>query len=212
MKRYAETYLVIFFVLTTCAACQEKKIAPGYSGDPYMGTLKVSIVHPDYPVKNDQGTGSARITDQKDGKSRLVIFGTIKKKDGDAGFAVDGSYDGKGWKSDSSDIAFEIAPDGSITGEGTMPGQKFQFSGDVTESVFKLGVKVEVLEKTEGGYPPGTVFNFNYDLKRDKAIAKSGGAKEKPTNKSGPCGSIHWEFRNIWTPGGLQMIQVPVCD
>jgi hypothetical protein len=214
MKHQITILLIIAVVLTMTFGCKQKKSASTYLGDPYMGSVRVSVVHPDFRDKRDRGTGSAHITELDNGKSKLTIFGAIKKEDGDTGFSMEGVADGASWKSDDTSMVFEISKDGSIQGGGTAIGHEITFAGNVTPTVFKLVVKMKTLTPTQGGYPSGTVFSFDYDLRRKD---KSGSDKKdlaKTTDKDEPtrgCENIRWVFRNIWTPGGLQMIQVPEC-
>lgn len=190
----------------TLASCQEGESQP-FSGDPYMGSVHVRIEADGYKTKRDEGSGSAHFVDSTGKFAKLVVFGAIRDTAGDAGFSLDGVYKEKGWVSNAGTTSFRIDEKGIISGSGSMPGNKISFSGTASTSNIDLTVKMVSLEATAGGWPAGTLFTYRYLLRRQLNKQQDGGV----ARNSKDCKRIRWQMRNIWTPGGLQMIQVPVC-
>jgi hypothetical protein len=207
-KTFVMRYFSLLILSMTMVSCQKGESQP-FSGDPYMGSVHVRIEADGYKTKRDEGSGSAHFVDSAGKFAKLVVFGAIKDTAGDAGFSLGGVYTEKGWASDAASTRFRIDDKGVISGSGSMPGNKISFSGTATSSNIDLIVKMVSLESTAGGWPAGTLFTFRYLLRRrsNKQDDGDGGVARNPKD----CKRIRWQMRNIWTPGGLQMIQVPVC-
>ena len=190
------------------ASCQKGEAQP-FSGDPYMGSVHVRIEADGYKTKREEGTGSAHFVDSVGKFAKLVVFGAIRDTTGDAGFSLDGVYKEKGWISNAGTTDFRIDEKGMISGSGSMPGNKISFSGTASSSNIDLTVKMISQEATAGGWPAGTLFTFRYLLRRP--LNKEPNGDRGVARNSKDCKRIRWQMRNIWTPGGLQMIRVPVC-
>lgn len=153
----------------------ERDFIQTFAGEPYMGTLEVRIEPPGRNGWTRYGRGSAHFTDIEDGRAKLVVFGAIDDEQGDAGFAVEGTYGDTGWKSRTDNVVLQLSTTGEIIGEGAIPPQSYRFSGSVSESTFSLDVRIELDEATANGLPPGTTFRFAYDLSRGEPVKEGAG-------------------------------------
>lgn len=212
--------MILLFAIGIAAGCSKKDDpvpeADKYTGDPYMGTVDLLIKSsdPDADYQSASGDASGFFKTTEDGKSIMTVSGSIGDGDGNTGFSMDGSYQGDRWVGDPSDLNldFKIDENGTISGTASTEGiefpQNFTFKGNITEYDLNLRVETEVLRATEGGFPAGTVFSFNYILSRN---VDSNGNK-KGDNSDGGCENVRWELRNVWTGGvTLSLIRVPVC-
>lgn len=187
-----------------------------YAGEPYTGSLEVRIEPPGRNGWTRYGRGSAHFTDIEDGRAKLVVFGAIDDEQGDAGFAVEGSYDETGWTSRTDNVVLQLSTTGEIIGEGAVPPQSYQFSGSVSDSTFNLDVRLELAQATANGLPPGTTFRFAYDLSRgepDKESAGDSRDRNERASRKGTCRKIRYEMRPVASigDGTMSMIQVPIC-
>lgn len=206
--------LLLALVATACHGGDQKAFVDKFAGDPYTGLVKVRINPPGGKAWTQYGKGSARFVEKADGRAQLVVFGAIDNDKGDAGFAIDGTYDASGWKSDVKGVRLEVEPGGEITGGGTVPPQQFQFSGAATDAAFDLMVEIELLEANKNSLPKGTTFQFEYDLSRAKAEVRADNAKAGTARKSGKkCRKIRYEMRPVANigDGSMSMMQVPIC-
>lgn len=206
-------YIVAFLLLSGPVACsgqsaKNKKEAPAfirtYGGDPYMGTVQVDIIRPDGSyASTDYGEGSAYFVDSGRGKAKLVVFGAIKDKKGDAGFTIDGIYQEKTWKGKSDSVLLEIGETGKLTGTAASYPQQFQFTGSITNVRLELQTRVKMLQRTTGGHPPGTTFLFRYVLRRD--VNSQPAAKKK-------CNRIVWRTQYVANfDGSATIVRIPEC-
>ncbi|MEO3435442.1 hypothetical protein [Inquilinus sp. CAU 1745] len=143
-----------------------------YMGEPYEGELTVRIVVPgDAPdgPGGDSGHGTARFVDEGDGRARFIVSGAIEG--GENGFAVSGTYDERGWRSDEGEVVVQVSPEGRISGGGRQGSSLYTLDGSMSGERLDLVVILEALEETPGGYPPGTQFRFTYDLERSLPVA-----------------------------------------
>jgi len=210
---------ILALVLPAIACAGEAGTAARYAGDPYMGAVSVRVRAPDGSLKKtDAGNASAHFQKLGNGRTRLVVDGSINKET--AGFALDGS----------DSVVVDIAPGGGIRGSGSTGVQRFGFNGSVNDAHFGLDVELEVLKSKPGGPPPGTTFLFHYDLDRvagaasravaaratasgiapASARARSGAASSSGNRK---CKRTIWQTRNVASMSSAPMImtQVPVC-
>ena len=208
--------LVVALAMVACGSKQQPEEASGIgAGDPYTGFIEVQVQPAGGRGWKRYGEGSAHFVDNDGGNARLVVFGATDDGDGDAGFAVDGTFGEDGWRSESDGVVLEIARDGRISGGGTIHPQRFGFSGLATPTTFSLDVDLELLEPGSPQLPAGSVFRFSYDLSRPpprdddepaEAMADGRDADRK-------CRRIRYEMRPVANigDGSMSMIQVPVC-
>jgi hypothetical protein len=193
---------VILLLIEVSACAQSKNDFLGkYGGDPYMGTVKVYIVKPDGTTgKTDRGEANAYFSEKGKGKAQMVLFGAIKDKKGDAGFVVDGPYQGSTWKTDGREVEIAVDANGKFSGGGELKTQKFAFSGTITGGFIDLTLRITEKNETKGGYPAGSTFVFTYSLSRANKDAKK------------KCKKIVWQTRYIGHfDGSGSTIRVPVC-
>lgn len=199
----------------TCQAGGEQTFIDKFGGEPYTGWVEVDVITPDGETHRRNGKASAHFVEKGKGRAQFVVFGAIDDQKGDASFVPEGVYDASGgWKSDVEGIRLQISPSGEIGGGGTAPGQRFRFSGLISDSAMELTTEIELLQATENGMPKGTTFRFEYDLSRagadvragdTKAAAGGGKAKRK-------CREIRWEMRPVAAAfGEMDMVRVPIC-
>lgn len=205
------------------SGCQgrEASFVQPFAGDPYTGEVTVRVRSPDGGSLERSGHASARIVETQGGRARLTVFGAIENEAGDAGFTIEGRQDGQGWQGDTGAVSLRIAPDGSITGQGTIAPQAYSFDGRVSPSDFQLLTRVKLLERSQGDLPAGTVFEFDYDLSRatpsgaETTVADAGTEPAKArSGEDGQCSQIRYEMRPVADlgDGTMSMIQVPVCE
>lgn len=175
-----------------------------YGGVPYMGTVQVDIIRPDGTyAKTDYGNSSAHFVSAGNGKVKMVVFGAIKNKNGDAGFAIDGLTRQKTWKSESDSVQLNVSENGIISGNGRNYPQRFTFSGKITANRLELVTSIQSLKASGNGLPAGTTFSFRYVLRRDIA----GNSTGKKT-----CGKIVWRPQYVGNfDGSGTTIRVPRC-
>lgn len=198
---------LLMIVPVACNSQQDKKKASvflqTYGGDPYMGTVQVDIIRPDGSIKTaGYGEATANFVDSGQGKAQMVVFGAIKDKKGDAGFAATGTHQAKTWKIRSDSLSLEIRQDGTINGNGASYPQQFQFTGSISDRRLELVTRVRSLQPA-GGLPGGTTYVFRYNLRRD--------INSPPTTKR-KCDRIEWQTRYVaGFDGGATTVRVPVC-
>jgi hypothetical protein len=182
-----------------------------YGGNPYLGGVDVRIQVPGERDRYDSGSGSAQFIKTNDGKSRLVVSGSIRK-DSDTGFVMDGSLSKSGWSSRNGNLTIDTS--GKITGSSIQQPYRIRISGFASGEKFNLKVEQELLEasKNKRGFPAGTKFLFSYALSR-QANQQASGKVKSGQKVAGECKRIVWQSRNIANLGGGPMImtQVPVC-
>lgn len=182
-----------------------------YAGEPFGGSVVVRVINPENPARpvlRERGPATAQFVEENGETFRLILNGTIDQE-GDAGFTVTGTLDETGWRSGTQDVSMSVGPDGKITGGGTQSNQKMTFSGEVTAIRFRIEVEAEMLEETAGGFPVGTTFHYNFNMRRVSTLQEGPGERET----DGECRRIVWQSRNLPNLGGGSMIftQVPVC-
>lgn len=200
--------------MTACGSSRGEEFIETYSGEPYTGFVEVRVEPAGGKAWRQHGKGSAHFVGKEGGNAQLVVFGAIDDEDGDAGFAIDGTFEDGHWKSETDEVVLEVARDGRISGGGTIHPQKFGFSGSASETSFNLDVDIELLEGRPGALPAGSRFRFSYELSRAPrqeedvvADAESHGKGKKK------CRKIRYEMRPVANigDGSMSMIQVPVC-
>ncbi|WP_143703917.1 MULTISPECIES: hypothetical protein [Luteimonas] len=197
-------------LLAPAACSQDEGFLDRYGDDPYTGPLHVVVkgAAPLTPWKRDRGNGSASFEKTGAGTARLTVFGAIGDDDGDgdAGFSMDGTYDGDSWQADSGDMRLAIDPAGEITGGGVAGAQRYTFSGTVTPGRFDLQVDLEPLPQAGQPPPAASLFTFNYRLRRESADDAGDG-------QGGDCRKIRYEMRPVANigDGSMSMLNVPVC-
>lgn len=180
-----------------------------FAGDPFTGRIEAVIDLPESAgadIIRDRGRGSAQFVDIGEGKVRLVLSGHIKKE-GDADFVVDGTYDETGWRGHADGVTVQMTSHGTISGGGEQPARHLSFDGQASKNKFDLTVAFSLTTATENGLPPETVIQFHYDLERNEA-----GRETETGSADRDCARIVWQLRNIaGFSGGMQLIRVPVC-
>lgn len=208
MRSYLLIILTIAFV-----SCKSENNSSAqstlFSGEPYTGTVKVKIEPPQANSTTYTGRGSLHFVDNGD-IVRLILSGVISNGDteaGDAGFILDGAINQSAWSFKYQDMQFAISKNGQVSGSNTTPREKYLFNGTLSPTKFNMEVVVDMLDETDGGYPAGTIFRYNY------SFVRSDPKNEQPSS-NGACKNIRWEMRNIWSPGGngMIMVRVPVCN
>lgn len=194
-------FLSAFFMSSNS---DEETFLKVYGGTPYMGTVQVDIILPNGSyAKTDYGNGSAHFVDAGKGKVKMIVFGAISDKKGDAGFAVDGLAKQKTWKSESDSIQLNVDEKGIISGGGRSYPQQFMFSGKIGDTRLELLTEIKTLKATDKGSPVGTTFKFRYVLRRD--IANKSGTKK-------PCKKIIWRSQYVGNFDGTgTTVRVPEC-
>lgn len=192
--------------LSACGADEAQGFMHTLAGDPFMGRVGVGIRPPygsGHEGRRDSGRGSLQIQTTADHSARLIVVGNIKAP-GDAGFVVDGTYDANGWRSTHGDVQIRITPHGTISGGGISHPMRFQFDGKITRDEALLEVDLELLEGSDGGFPPGTHFTFYYVLQRARADAE---------DEVGNCDRIEYRLQNVPNlfDGSMGMVRVPEC-
>ncbi|MCD9032388.1 hypothetical protein LDO32_11695 [Luteimonas sp. Y-2-2-4F] len=181
--------------------------ATPFDGRPYLGSVEVRASVPGRPgdAIHDSGVGSAYL--EAAGSQPALVLGGDIKDEGDAAFLLRGRRDGDAWRSEG-DVEMVIAPDGTVSGQGTVSNQRLAFDGRVDDRTFDLDVEVQLTSANAKGLPAGTTFRFSYRLRRD-ADAGPGA----PSKDGEPCKRFVWRVRNIadFAGGPMQMIQVPEC-
>ena len=188
------------------------------AGPAYSGSVTARVSPPGQASYTERGKGTARL-EQANSGSRLRVVGAIVDPRGDAGFEMDGSAVGRGWRGRWGDVRLAVGEDGRISGGGIAHPQKFAFSGLASATGFDLVVDIELLAPNKGGLPRGTRMRFDYDLARRApsgaggAVAASGG-KRTGSSKAKGCRKIRYVVRPVPDPGGgtLVMRRVPTCD
>jgi hypothetical protein len=216
-KRGIFLFFVFLLIIAVPACSQNIPKQPNfltkYGGDPYMGTVKVTIVKPDgITAKTDYGEANAHFTEKAKGQAQMVLFGAIRDKKGDAGFVIDGPYKGATWKSDSKGVVLEVDSNGRFSGGGELRTQKFAFAGTMSGGYIDFVLRITELEKTAGGYPAGTTFVFIYSLSRSKQDIVTADNKSGSTTSKKKCKKIVWKTRYIGHfDGSGSTVRVPVC-
>lgn len=220
MPRFVRS-ITVFLALGLAAACGGKErqdFIQAYTGAPYMGRVGVRITPPAGSGRRsttDSGQGSAQFTSTSGNQARLIVVGNIRG-DADAGFVLDGTYDDSGWKSKVGDVRLEIGPDGTISGGGEAPPHRFRFGGTMTKEQALLEVDLELLKSSEGGFPPGTHFVFDYRLERRVAAADDESERESHGSESddaGDCKRVEYRLKSVPNPfgGSMGLVRVPEC-
>lgn len=215
-KRLRLTCLLSLVLATSGCEGREASFVQPFAGDPYLGDVTVRILSPDGGSLEQSGRASARIEDRGD-SARLTVFGAIENEAGDAGFTLEGQQDARGWRSESGAVSLRIDPEGRITGGGTLAPQAFSFDGRVSPSALHLVTRIELLARSQGDLPAGTVFEFVYDLSRaataGPATADGEASREQAGDDNGQCSEIRYEMRPVASlgEGTMSMMQVPVC-
>lgn len=196
--------LFLLAFLTSSCKSDDEAFLKTYGGIPYMGTVQVDIIRPDGSyVKTEYGNGSAQFVGTDKGKVKMIVFGAINNKKGDAGFAIDGLTKQKTWKCESDSVQLNVNEKGLISGDGKSYPQQFMFSGKITDTRFELVTELKNLKASDGGLPVGTIFKFTYALGRDLAN-KSGNRK--------PCKKIIWRSQYVANFDGTgTTVRVPEC-
>ena len=198
--------IVLIALIAACSRLDDQDAVQTWAGDPYMGSVDVSIIAPGDSSRGirEHGRGSAQFIDKGNGRASLIVTGHIQKP-ADAGFTIDGISDDAGWSSRADDVLLSIGKNGRISGGGVEPPHRLRFDGVVSKSRFDLTVYFELLEKSENGLPPGTKFIFSYELERSSG-------DDSLVKRNEDCKRIVWQARNIADfSGAMHMIQVPVC-
>lgn len=206
MRNHVLVFAAALAMLVAPTACsQDDGFLARYGNDPYAGPIHVVVkgAAPLTPWKRDQGNGTARFEKTGAGTARLTVFGVIGESDGDAGFSMEGTYDGDSWQAASGDMRLAIDPAGEITGGGVVGAQRYTFSGSLTPGRFNLRVDLEPLPQAGRPPPAASLFTFNYRLRRDG----------KDGDGNGDCRAIRYEMRPVANigDGSMSMLNVPVC-
>ncbi|WP_407353218.1 hypothetical protein [Luteimonas sp. R10] len=210
LLRKLSPLLLVPVSVAACGGQPGPQFLQPYFGDPYLGEVRVRVDAPEeaHAGSSDRGRGSAHFMEE-DGKTRFVVAGSFGEA-GDAGFTVDGAYEGQAWVSESGGVRLEIGPDGTIAGGGIAHPHRLEFSGNVSETRLELDVDLETLEANPNGLPAGTRFAFHYDLER--------GTEEPPGDAGGndaeaACNRIEWRLKNVpnLSGGAMGLVRVPVC-
>lgn len=209
--------LLLALAAGACQARDKQTFIDKFAGEPYTGPVKVRVTPPGGDAWRQYGEGSAHFVKKANGRAQFVVFGAIDDKKGDAGFSTEGVYDASGWwRSDVKGVRLQISPSGEISGGGTIPPQRFRFSGLASDSAIDLTVEIELLQATKKNMPKGTTFRFEYDLSRARADVRADNAKTAAAGgkkSGGKCRKIRYEMRPVpsMSGGAMDMIQVPVC-
>ena len=188
--------------------------------EPYAGTVDAQVLVPDgtRDAKKESGTGIARFVPLGDGRSRLEVQASIRRKN-DSGFVIEGAADASGWNGRSKTLAITIDRHGRISGGGIENQHRITFGGLASADRMDLTVETEKLAKGAGDtLPAGTRIVFDYHLQRNASdIASTDAANSSETtaaddNPKKTCKRRVWKMRNVATPGGgMTMTQVPHC-
>lgn len=203
---------VVALAVCACAGSSVDELLPDHL---FIGTLEARAELEDGKVFRRSGTGSAEFQADDDGGTRLVVHGDLSQghldnaTSGDAGFVLDGRFEGGQWVGRGGAIAMTVRmPDGIVRGGGVVDGDRHALSGNVS----KAGIDLTVIITPAAGSRSRTNgierFVFVYALAaEDRAdVAR----RERPTNG---CSVIIYQPRMIANPGGdmMSQVQVPVC-
>ena len=188
--------------------------AARYAGAPYQGRVTVSIRPPGWTTGDsnyEYGTGSAAFTALHGDAVRFVLTGSIARQ-GDAGFAAEGTQHAGGWSSGPGDVVLSVDKDGPITGGGTAPPNRYRFNGLLEPDRLQLDVDLELLQRGQGGMPAGTHFLFEYRLHRPlPQIAQR--RRKEPADDNGDCKRVEYHLKSVPNlfGGAMGMVSVPEC-
>ncbi|MCD9029470.1 hypothetical protein LDO26_14845 [Luteimonas sp. BDR2-5] len=202
--------LGIAIALSSNACGSDGAFIDAYAGEPYLGSVRVVVTDAGGTVMRRRGEGSAQFEATGRGQARLVVYGAIENKDGDAGFAITGAYGPDGWTAEEGGVRLHIGPDGRILGGGVVDDNRYSFSGSVSPGRMRLTVELTPQAAAAQPASAANVFTFNYRLSRDRpeaAMAQRSGDGE------GKCRSIRYEMRPVASigDGTMSMLRVPVC-
>lgn len=202
---YLVCLLPLLVLLTSSNQADNGTFLQAYGGTPYMGTVQVDIIRPNGTyVKTDFGEASAHFTSADNGKVKMIVFGAISNKKGDAGFAVDGVASRKSWICQSDSVQLKVEENGVISGSGKVYPQQFKFSGKIADTRLELLTEIKTLKPSDNGLPAGTKFIFRYVLRRD-IVTSSSSSKRR-------CKKIEWRPQYVGNFDGTgQTVRVPVC-
>ena len=197
--------ILLAWPLATCAA------APGgirgLADEAYIGTVIARVLPPpDSGVRATRRSGPASGSLASDG--RLVVAGDIDRE-ADAGFTAKGTFSGGAWSGASGGVRLEIAADGRITGGGMADGNRMRIDGRLDERELEVLFEVELAEASPGGFPPGTRFSFEFDLRR-----QAPGAAVDAGDRAGEgCSRVEYRLKLVPNLGGgtMGMVRVPEC-
>lgn len=180
----------------------------GLAGGSYFGVVKVRVVPPDGSgIRATTRNGRASASLEPSG--RLVVSGDVDRES-DAGFAAEGRFSSGGWEGGSGAVELRIGPDGSIAGGGIADdGNRMEIEGRVNHRRLDLLFEIELLGVTAGGFPPGTRFQFRYDLWRpfERPPGQAGATPD------GGCREVVYRSKLVpnLSGGAMGMVQVPEC-
>lgn len=208
--RFAIPLLAVFLLaawpLAGCAAEQSAKGIRALAGEAYVGTVIARVTPPEGSgVRATRRSGPASASLGEDG--RLVVVGNIDR-DADAGFAADGSFGGGGWSGGSEGVELAIGADGGIRGGGVAGGNRMAIEGRMAERSLDLQFTIQLLADSAGGFPAGTRFQFEYDLRRQVP----GGGQQAAAGEGG-CRKVEYRLKLVpnLSGGPMGMVRVPEC-
>lgn len=187
------------------------------SGAPYEGDVALRIEAPGAPARRMAGSGSATFTDHGDGRATLALETAMGGgSSGDLDLVLDGRYDARGWQGSRDGLTLRIAPDGSLSGEGVSPPNRYVFAGRLQPARFDLQLDLRPQAAGAGG-----AMAFRYALARAPATAgtAAGGRTaqqrdlESDPDGDKPCRKMGTRMRSVANVGGggMSMVAVPAC-
>jgi len=170
-----------------------------YGDQPYLGQVESRAYFPDGQSSNkNQGQGSFHLIKGKGDSVKLVVYGKLSTSDS-VSFILGGVQNGTDWI--MSDGEQEANVHGQLlSGILNVGDMKLTLKGNLFDNLLFLELSQEFLATYEN-IPLGTVIKYNFNLEK----------VDKTSGNQTPCTNIVWIWKNIWTPSGLQMIQVPQC-
>lgn len=197
--------LLVAWPLAGCGA-EARDGVRALAGEAYAGTVIVRVTPPEGSgVRAVRRSGPATASLGEDG--RLVVVGNIDQ-DADAGFAADGTFRDGGWSGRSEGVQLGIGADGGIRGGGVAGGNRMSIEGRLGERDFDMLFELELLADSAGGFPAGTRFEFEYDLRRQTA----GGTGDQAPG-DGACKRVEYRLKLVpnLSGGAMGMVRVPEC-
>lgn len=209
-----------FALCTATGGCHATDDPPAWvqslSGAPYAGAVALRIDAPGAPARRMDGTGRATFTDRGDGRATLALETAMGGgSSGDLDLVLEGRYDARGWQGSRDGLTLRIAPDGTLSGEGVSPPNRYAFAGKLQPARFDLQLDLRPQAAAAGGG-----MQFRYALARTtKADPATDGRTAQPRDaKTGadadkPCRKRGTRMRPVANVGGggMSMVAVPVC-
>lgn len=198
--------------LMLASSAQAGDSAPGaraFAGRAYSGRVSARVTPPKGSGArglNRQGRATAELQQTGKNSATLVLIGNVAR-DNDASFAAEGRFDGAGWQG-GREVPVRISGNGQISGGGTKDGSQMRIKGRFEGDNLQVLVELRPLSTTQGGFPVGTVFRFEYALRHVAPRSQSAGA-----GKGDDCREIVYRTQLIPNLFGssMSMIRVPEC-